>query len=65
MLPRNSEQISISLPTWLIELVDEHCCKNVIGRSSFFQRAIRHYLLHEHDDVTVWESLYRQLGEKS
>jgi len=61
-----SETISISLPGWLIEILDDVCEQTDYNRSTFCKRAIkRAILLSKTNDLDVWEKLYKEVQEKS
>lgn len=59
-LPKASESISISLPSWLLEILDYYSATNPLepNRSQVIQRALRRYLLAESDSPAVWQKLY-------
>jgi metal-responsive CopG/Arc/MetJ family transcriptional regulator len=57
-LPRNTENITISMPSWLIESVDEYCSRNDFSRSRLISRAVRKYLLLKIDSPELWRHLY-------
>ncbi|MCK4820345.1 hypothetical protein KA005_31565 [bacterium] len=61
-----SETISISLPGWLIELLDDVCEQKDFSRSTFCKRAVKNaILLSKIDDLSVWEKLYKEVQERS
>ena len=64
-LPKGTESISISVPSYLIELMDGYAAKNDLTRSGFIVRSVRKYLLMvAFDDPHVWEALYQgQVGK--
>jgi metal-responsive CopG/Arc/MetJ family transcriptional regulator len=64
-LPKNSETASISLPSWLLSMVDTYCTEKGINRSAFFQKAGREYLLREMDALKTWERFYRSENGES
>jgi metal-responsive CopG/Arc/MetJ family transcriptional regulator len=57
-LPRNTETITISVPSWLIQAVDEYCSCHDFSRSRLISRAVRKYLLQEIDTPELWNQLY-------
>jgi metal-responsive CopG/Arc/MetJ family transcriptional regulator len=63
-LSPKTETISVSLPTWLVELLDETCFQKDFTRSCFIKRAIKKYLLTKNENPRLWEQLYDQLMEK-
>lgn len=65
MLNTKTERISISLPGWLIDVLDKVCGMKDFSRSCFIKRAIRHYILHQLDSLTLWDEVYRRLVERS
>lgn len=60
-LSAKTETISVSLPTWLIDLLDEVCVRKDFSRSCFTKRAIKQYILHQIDDPDLWEQIYTKL----
>jgi len=59
-LPKTTENISISIPSWLLEEVDIYCDHNDFTRSKFVSRAIRKYLLLKTDSMDLWEQIYNE-----
>lgn len=57
-LPKNTESISVSLPSWLLVEIDEYCEKHDYTRSKFISRAIRKYLWSKLESVELWEQRY-------
>ena len=45
-------RLSISLPEFLVDDIDEICDENMISRSAFFKAAVRYYLkyINEEDE---------------
>lgn len=64
-LPKSTETTSISIPTWLIELVDEYAVRSDLTRSAFIARSIRKYLLLKYDSPKLWTILYQKHVEAS
>jgi len=60
-----TEPISISLPGWLLDLLDEICERKDFSRSVFVKRAIKKYLLYQNDDLEIWKHLYADRIKKS
>jgi len=53
------ENISISLPGWLIELLDKTAKSQFINRSDYVSKAIRRSILTDlSNDSDFWESFY-------
>jgi hypothetical protein len=65
MIPKTTETTSISIPSWLIELVDDYCAKTDMSRSAFIVRALRKYFLLKFDDPTLWNHIYNQKSKTS
>lgn len=59
-LPTNSESTSISLPAWLLQLIDHHCEEKGINRSAIVQQAVRELLLREMNSLAMWDEVYRK-----
>jgi hypothetical protein len=59
-LPRNTETITISVPSWLIAAIDEYCTRNNFSRSRLIARAVRKHLLQEIDTPDLWKQLYEK-----
>jgi metal-responsive CopG/Arc/MetJ family transcriptional regulator len=60
-LSKKTETISISLPSWMIELMDETCHRQDFSRSCFVRKSLKKYLLAKNDSPDLWESLYDRL----
>jgi metal-responsive CopG/Arc/MetJ family transcriptional regulator len=60
-LTAKTETISISLPTWMIEILDEACHQKDFTRSCLIKRALKRYLLSKNDTPAMWEELYTRL----
>lgn len=61
-LNNGSESVSVSLPGWLIEILDEICERKDFTRSTFCKRAIKKaILLNMVDDYHFWERLYHDV----
>jgi len=60
-LSPKTETISISLPGWLIDLLDETCHIHDITRSAFIKIAIKNYLLQKNNNPNLWEELYSRV----
>lgn len=63
-LPKSTESISISVPTWLLEEVDAYAYRSDWNRSALFVRAIRQYLLTKMDSPALWEQFYKSRQDK-
>lgn len=59
-----SENVPVSLPGWIVQLVDERVNKSLsLSRSSFIKSAILKALLPEkEDDAEFWEKYIREEG---
>ena len=60
-LNTKTETISISLPTWLIDVLDQVCEKHDFSRSNFVKRATRKYLLLKMDDPELWLKIHQDM----
>jgi len=58
-----SESVSISLPGWLIEIIDQVCEEKDLNRSVFFKRASKKYLLELLDSSDLWERIYQDMKD--
>lgn len=63
-LCKTTETISISMPSWLLELIDIQCQKTDLPRSALITRAVRKYLLTQSDNPTIWKEIYEALKGK-
>ena len=63
-LSPKSETVSISLPSWMIEILDETCHRQDFTRSCLIKRALKRYLLSKNDTPELWEELYDRLFNK-
>ena len=53
-----TENISISVPSYILEEIDEICSRVDINRSSFFTRAAKKFIAVHHSDSRIfWECL--------
>jgi metal-responsive CopG/Arc/MetJ family transcriptional regulator len=57
-LPRNTENISVSLPSWLLAEIDEYCEKNDFTWSKFSAMAARKHLWQRIESIDAWEQRY-------
>lgn len=64
ILNQTTESVSVSLPTWLLEVLDEMCAQHDFTRSSFIKRATRKYILSKSDNPNLWEKIYRMKVEE-
>jgi metal-responsive CopG/Arc/MetJ family transcriptional regulator len=64
-LDKATESVSISIPSWLLQILDEVCEQKDFCRSTFAKRAIKKYLLSHMDNPTLWKSIYNEIIEKS
>jgi len=60
-LSQKTETLSISLPTWMIEMLDEICLNKDFSRSSFIKRSIKRYILHHCDSPQLWQKVYDEV----
>ncbi len=60
-----TESISISLPGWLIDILDIVCEQKDFTRSCFAKQSIKKNLLYKIEDPELWEHIYARLMEKS
>lgn len=59
-IPKTTEKISFSTPTFLLELVDAHCFRTGETRSSLITKALRQYLLSQYDCPAFWNEMYQK-----
>ena len=59
-LVKTTENISITLPSWLLEILDEVCEEQDFNRSTFAKKAIKKYLLYKHDKPSIWQKIYQE-----
>jgi metal-responsive CopG/Arc/MetJ family transcriptional regulator len=64
-IPSTTETTSISLPTWLLELIDRYAKRADMNRSQFIVRAVRKYLLLKYDSPALWKQIYQNQSEAS
>jgi len=58
-LNQATESISISLPGWLNEMLEEICQQRDFTKSTFCKRALKKAILLSHtDNQKLWEHLY-------
>jgi len=63
-LPKTTENFSISLPSYLITIMDKTCGEKDFCRSTFIKLAVKKYLLHHHNKPFVWDAIYdKALGK--
>lgn len=60
-----SESISVSLPGWIIELIDHVCELHDLNRSVFFKRASKRLILELLDEPDLWDRIYSALHDGS
>lgn len=60
-----SENISASLPGWLIEIMDEVCERNDFNRSTFVKYALKKAILDKMDSPELWEQIYQDFQGES
>jgi len=54
------EPLSISFPSWLIEVVNAYCLKHDLAVSQLVVRATRRYILQKLDDPDFWNQFYNK-----
>ena len=63
-LPTNSERVTISVPSWLLETVDYLCALHGYDRSGFFTASARRQaLLLQRDNPRGWKRLLHDVRE--
>ena len=60
MLSSKTETISVSLPSWLVEVLEETCRVQDFTKSCLIKRALKRYLLDKNQSPELWEALYGQ-----
>ena len=62
---KTTENISISLPSWLLEIVDYHCDAHDFNRSSLIKRAVKQYISRKRsEDVSFWDAEYKRIKDE-
>jgi len=56
-----TEKISISLPSSLVELVDDHCNQNGYSRSGFMKKSVENQLLSEMKKKPLLDFVYQRM----
>ncbi len=59
-LPKNTEAVSVSFPSWLIEQIDGYIERNDYSRSQLVTIAVRQYLWRKLEDPEHWEQEYNK-----
>jgi hypothetical protein len=59
-IPKTTEKVTFSLPTFLLELVDNHCFRTGDTRSSLITKALRQFLLSQYDCPAFWNEMYQK-----
>lgn len=62
---RSTENISVSMPGWLIEELDRARKKNFRSRSDFVCEAVRKHILSSKDTPDFWDSLCKEDKKES
>ena len=57
-LPKTYESISVSIPSWLLQLIEHECEEQTLDRSKFIQLAIKKYLLLKLESPRLWREIY-------
>lgn len=61
----NTETISISVPSWLVELVKRHCDLTGMSVSGLFCKAAKLLLLSALDKPSAWKQIYHTYRSES
>ena len=64
-LSNTSENISVSLPSWLIEIMDHICEYHDLSRSNLVKRALKKEILFRAENPTIWKVVYKEMKDKS
>ncbi len=72
-LPINSVSFSVSLPSYMVEILDEIAQRNFKDRSKYIQDAIREKIHRDvvssapdnQNDFSFWRRLYKRFFEES
>lgn len=59
-MPTRTEGVSISLQSWLIDMLDHHARNSNKKRSEIISEAVRRYLIARYDSPEFWEGLYQK-----
>lgn len=57
-----TEKIGVSLPSSLVELLDDHCDQNGYSRSGFVKKSVENQLLSESKKRPIFEYLYQRFA---
>ncbi|GAH10128.1 unnamed protein product [marine sediment metagenome] len=64
-LVRTSENISVTIPSWLVEVTEEFCKRHDYTKSGLIRRALKHYIAarrqYDHD---YWIQVYNEYFDK-
>jgi len=64
-LPKSTENISVSLKSWLLEYLDLYCEQNDCNRSQIVSRAVKKFLWDQRESLERWEEEYQKLHDES
>lgn len=59
-LPKSTEKVTFSVPSFVLDLVDSHCFRTGETRSSVITKALRQYLLSQYDCPSFWSEMYQK-----
>ena len=64
-LDTTSEGITISLPHYIVTIMDDLCERHDFNRSTFVRRALKRYMLSKMDSPEMWKEIYKKIMELS
>jgi len=67
---KTSVNVSLSFPSWLVQICDNFCENNDLGVSELHRRAIKEYIAnHRHEkaksNIDYWEEVYQETMKES
>lgn len=65
LIKEATENISITIPIFLKEIIDYLCITEDLNRTQFITRAIKSYVCHKKAfDLRFWEEEYKRMQEE-
>ena len=65
MTKEATDNVSVTMPISMVEILDHHCCQNDLNRSQAINRAVRLYLGTKiAKDPSFWEREYQRLQDE-
>jgi hypothetical protein len=63
-LYKKSEGITVTLPGWLVEILEEICDEQDMSKSGFIKKAVKAHLLHCVANKKLWQQIYNNVMEE-